>query len=67
MGYPGEYNRIEVRKTLSKLTKKLLNGNVSSGFHVIESDSKHTIQKIKEGYNLLAFSLDFFPWRFCQK
>ncbi len=60
LGYPGEYNKKEVIEAIKKvelITKKY---NKSLGFHVIESDSNFVKRKIKEGYNLISFSLDFF-------
>lgn len=60
MGYPGEYNRAEVKKALNRviqITKKL---NKPLGFHVIESEYSKVMEKIDEGYTFLAFSLDFF-------
>ena len=60
MGYPGKYNRNDVLEALNKVEKTTLNSNKSLGFHVIESDHLHTLQKIKKGYTFLAFSMDFF-------
>lgn len=60
MGYPGEYNRANVKEALHKIdviTKKL---NRPLGFHVIDSDHSKTVEKITKGYCFLAFSLDFF-------
>ena len=60
MGYPGEYDRLDVKAALEKvdrITKKL---NKPLGFHVIDSDHSKTLEKINMGYSFLAFSLDFF-------
>ncbi|MGB0879387.1 MAG: HpcH/HpaI aldolase family protein [Polaribacter sp.] len=60
MGYPGEYDRQDVKDALEKIdiiTKKL---NKPLGFHVVDSDHSKVIEKINKGYSFLAFSLDFF-------
>lgn len=60
MGYPGEYEREDVKNALIKIdevTKKL---NKPLGFHVIHSDHQKILEKIEKGYSFLAFSLDFF-------
>ena len=60
MGYPGEYDREDVKLALEKIdaiTKKL---NKPLGFHIVESDHNKVLEKINKGYSFLAFSLDFF-------
>lgn len=60
MGYPGEYDREEVKEALNKvdtITKRL---NKPLGFHVIDSNHQKTLEKINKGYSFLAFSIDFF-------
>lgn len=60
MGYPGEYDREDVKLALDKIdfiAKKL---NKPLGFHVVDSDHSKTVEKINKGYSFLAFSLDFF-------
>ncbi len=60
MGYPGEYDRKDVKEGISKVLKVCKEQNVASGFHVIESDPSKLEQRIKEGCTFLAYSLDFF-------
>jgi 2-dehydro-3-deoxyglucarate aldolase len=60
MGYPGEYDRDDVKAALERIdfvAKKL---NKPLGFHVIDSHHSKTLEKINKGYCFLAFSLDFF-------
>ena len=58
MGKPGQYNEPDVKdvleryKTIAKKYDKLI------GYHVIQPDYKLVIEKIKQGYNFIAFSLD---------
>lgn len=60
MGYPGDYNREDVKEALFKVDEITKNNNMPLGFHVIESDFQHTLNKIRKGYTFLAFSIDFF-------
>ena len=60
MGYPGEYERSDVKKALQRVISVTKKSNKSLGSHVIESNSMHVKNKINEGYTFLAFSLDFF-------
>lgn len=60
MGYPGEYNREDVKEAIAKVLKVCKEKNVPSGFHVIESNPEKLQQRIDEGCTFLAYSLDFF-------
>ena len=60
MGFAGDYNNKLVKNMLEKVHKSVSKSNKSLGFHVIESDYNKVLDKIKLGYNLIAFSLDFF-------
>lgn len=60
MGYPGEYDRTDVKDSISKVLKVCKEHNVPSGFHVIESDPKKLKERIEQGCTFLAYSLDFF-------
>lgn len=60
MGYPGEYNRENVKKAIAKVLKVCKEKNVPSGFHVIESNPEKLQQRIDEGCTFLAYSVDFF-------
>lgn len=60
MGYPGEYNRDDVKEALDKVVKVTKEIKKPLGFHVVEADYSELKQRIEEGYNFIAFSLDFF-------
>jgi 2-dehydro-3-deoxyglucarate aldolase len=60
MGYPGEYDREDVKMALSRIDEVAKKLNKPLGFHVIDSDHSKTVEKINKGYSFLAFSLDFF-------
>lgn len=60
MGYPGEYDRPDVKAALERVDKTAKKLNKPLGFHVIDSDHSKTLEKINMGYTFLAFSIDFF-------
>ena len=59
MGFPGEFERDDVRAALDKVKKICLEKKKTMGFHVIPPDHAKLTEKINEGYRFLAFSLDF--------
>ena len=59
MGYPGDYEREDVRKALEKVKKVAKKLNKAIGFHIIEPDYERLKEKISEDYSFLAFSIDF--------
>ncbi len=60
MGYPGEYDREDVKKGIAKVLEVCKQNNIPSGFHVIESDPSKLNERIEQGCTFLAYSLDFF-------
>ncbi len=60
MGFPGEYDREDVKEALEKVKEACKRHNKPLGFHVIKSEAKFLQEKIHEGYTFLAFSIDFF-------
>lgn len=60
MGYPGEFYRDDVKNAITKVLESCKKHNVSSGFHVIESDPEILMERIEQGCTFLAYSLDFF-------
>jgi 2-dehydro-3-deoxyglucarate aldolase len=60
MGFPGDYNRPDVKDALQSYKTKVNEANKPLGYHVIESDASFSIEKIQQGYSLIAFSIDFF-------
>ena len=59
MGYPGEYNRDDVKDAIKKVEHICLENKISLGFHVIEPDVNLLNEKLNDGYNFVAFSIDF--------
>lgn len=60
MGYPGEYDREDVKKAIECVLQACKKNNIPSGFHVIESDPSKLQERIEQGCTFLAYSLDFF-------
>jgi 2-dehydro-3-deoxyglucarate aldolase len=60
MGYPGEYDREDVKIAIQNVLDACKKHNVPSGFHVIESDPAKLNERIAQGCTFLAYSLDFF-------
>jgi len=60
MGYPGEYNRDDVKKAINDIKLACEKYNKPYGFHVIESNPTKLQERIDQGCTFLAYSLDFF-------
>lgn len=58
MGYPGEFTKKEVRKSLEQYVDVCKKLNKPAGFHVVSPDPELVREKKKEGFNFLAFGLD---------
>ncbi len=59
LGVPGEFDDPRVISALLKVEKTCKERNFTMGFHVIDPDSNQVKQRIKSGYNFIAFSTDF--------
>ena len=60
MGFPGEYDRADVKAAILKVEEACKKKNKPLGFHVIQPDHQLMKEKINKGYRFLAFSLDFY-------
>ena len=58
MGKPGQYNDTDVKEVLERYENIAKKYDKLIGFHVIKPDYKLMLEKIKQGYNFIAFSLD---------
>ena len=63
MGYPGEFERDDVKKSVQKVLDKCKEYNIPSGFHVVDTNPEKLKQKIKEGCTFLAYGIDYFFMR----
>jgi len=58
LGYPGEFDRPEVKAELQKYEKVCSSLNKPMGFHIVQLDSALVKEYKKKGYTFLAVGLD---------
>tara|TARA_B100000963_G_scaffold330074_1_gene319911 strand:- start:721 stop:1458 length:738 start_codon:yes stop_codon:yes gene_type:complete len=58
LGKPGRYNDTDVLELLEKYETICKKSGKLMGYHVIQPDHKLLLEKIEQGYNFLAFSID---------
>ena len=63
MGYPGEFERDDVKQAVQLVLDKCKEYGVSSGFHVVDTDSDSVKQKIKQGCTFVAYGIDYLFMR----
>lgn len=59
IGTPGKFNTIEFIDIEKRIIKAAEKFNISKGVHVVEPNIKDFNQKVSEGYDLIAYSVDF--------
>ncbi len=59
MGKPGQFEDVDVKQAIKRVEEICKKLNKPLGFHVIQPENKELVNKIKDGYTFLAFSLDF--------
>jgi len=60
LGFPGEFDREDVKKALIKVKEICLEANFPMGYHVVPPDIELVNTTISEGYRFIAFSTDFY-------
>ena len=63
MGYPGEFEREDVKSAVENVLKSCKKYNIPSGFHVVDTDPKKLKEKIDQGCTFLAYGIDYFFMR----
>ena len=63
MGYPGEFEREDVKKAVQKVLDKSREHGKPSGFHVVDTDPNKLKEKIQAGCTFLAYGIDYFFMR----
>jgi len=58
IGYPGQYNKPEVKELLNEYERICKDMSSPLGFHVVPADQNLVVDKIKASYTFIAFSLD---------
>lgn len=59
MGFPGQFDREDVKLAIDEVLKKAKLKNIPFGFHIVNTDPKETINKIMSGGNFVAYGTDF--------
>ena len=63
MGYPGDFEREDVKKAVQKVLDRCKKHNMPSGFHVVDTEPKKLNLKIEQGCTFLAYGIDYFFMR----
>lgn len=63
MGYPGEFERDDVRESVQNVLDKCKAKGFPSGFHVVDTDPSKLKEKIDQGCTFLAYGIDYFFMR----
>jgi len=63
MGYPGEFERDDVKNAVSKVLYKCKEHNIPSGFHIVDTNPAKLQEKIDQGCSFLAYGIDYFFMR----
>ena len=59
MGFPGEFEREDVKEAIQKVIKKCREHNIPSGFHVVDTNPEKIKSKIDIGCTFLAYGIDY--------
>ena len=59
LGVPGDFNNLDFIQYLKNYKQASELANKPMGFHVVNSDYNKIVEKINEGYNVIAFGTDF--------
>lgn len=63
MGYPGEFEREDVKIAVQKVLDRCKKHNIPSGFHVVDTNPATLKIKIDQGCTFLAYGIDYFFMR----
>lgn len=63
LGYPGEFERNDVKNAITKVLNKCREYGIPSGFHVVDTNSDLLKTRIDEGCTFLAYGIDYFFMR----
>ncbi len=63
MGYPGDFERDDVKTAVQYVLDRCKEHNMPSGFHVVDTNPEKLNQKIKDGCTFLAYGIDYFFMR----
>ena len=60
MGYPGEFDRQDVKEAVSKVFQVCIAKKKSVGFHVVDTRADAIWERINQGGNFMAYGIDYF-------
>jgi len=63
MGYPGEFDRDDVKEAVQTVLDRCKKYNMPSGFHVVDTNPENLQLKIDQGCTFLAYGIDYFFMR----
>ncbi|MDP0562396.1 MAG: aldolase/citrate lyase family protein [Candidatus Endonucleobacter sp. (ex Gigantidas childressi)] len=63
IGYPGDFDREDVKCAVQKVLERCKENNVPSGFHIVDTEPSKLIEKIEQGCTFLAYGIDYFFMR----
>jgi len=63
MGYPGEFEREDVKEAVQTVLDRCQVHNIPAGFHVVDTDPEKLKIKINQGCTFLAYGIDYFFMR----
>jgi len=63
MGYPGKFEREDVKQSVIKVLNSCKRYNIPSGFHVVDTSPDKLQEKIDQGCTFLAYGIDYFFMR----
>ena len=63
MGYPGDFEREDVKEAVEKVLDSCKKYNIPAGFHVVDTEPEKLNLKIKQGCTFLAYGIDYFFMR----
>jgi 2-dehydro-3-deoxyglucarate aldolase len=59
LGYPGDYNRTEVKSAIGFMEEVCVKNNFPMGYHVVPPKANLVNERVAQGYRFIAFSTDF--------
>ncbi len=68
LGKPGDFESKEFLKAMDQILKTAERCKIPAGIHVVSSDEKKVVERIKQGYKVIAYGVDFlFLQENCRK
>ncbi|MEO6262082.1 MAG: aldolase/citrate lyase family protein [Chthoniobacterales bacterium] len=59
LGIPGKLQHPKMKQAMAQIQKIRKSRNIIAGIHVVQPDSKEALKRVREGYNFIAFGIDY--------